>query len=76
MLLAPIANLLSLSSHIQGRVQISKDLHQRKLGDEPLKGQELIRSLHKVAIRLGIFVGNFYGLYNPGFCQCFYNDTQ
>ena len=38
------------SSHIQGRVQISKDLHQRKLGDEPLKGQELIRSLHKVLI--------------------------
>lgn len=35
-------------THIQGRVQISKDLHQRKLGEEPTKGQEQIRTIHKV----------------------------
>ncbi|KAG5635437.1 hypothetical protein H0H81_011257 [Sphagnurus paluster] len=39
--------LESIDSHIQGRVQISKDLHQRKLGDEPLKAQELLRGIHK-----------------------------
>ncbi|KAF9456748.1 hypothetical protein BDZ94DRAFT_1203868 [Collybia nuda] len=39
--------LESVDSHIQGRVQISKDLHQRKLGDEPTKGHELIREVHK-----------------------------
>jgi len=36
------------SSFIQGRVQICKDIQQRKLGDEPTKGNEAIRSLHKV----------------------------
>lgn len=36
------------SSHIQARIQISKDLHQRKLGDEATKGQEMIRAVHKV----------------------------
>ncbi|KAG7451265.1 uncharacterized protein BT62DRAFT_926923 [Guyanagaster necrorhizus] len=36
-----------IESHIQGRVQISKDLQQRNLGEEPSKGQELIRGVHK-----------------------------
>ncbi|KAJ7455218.1 hypothetical protein B0H11DRAFT_2067128 [Mycena galericulata] len=39
--------LEEIDSHIQGRIQISKDLHQRKLGDEATKGQEMIRSVHK-----------------------------
>ncbi|RDB25891.1 Nucleoporin nup45 [Hypsizygus marmoreus] len=39
--------LEGIESHIQGRIQISKDLQQRKLGDEPTKGQELIRGIHK-----------------------------
>jgi nucleoporin p58/p45 len=29
-------------------VQISKDLHQRKLGEEPTKGQEMVRQMQKV----------------------------
>ncbi|KAL4249717.1 hypothetical protein ABKN59_006121 [Abortiporus biennis] len=37
----------NLESHIQGRIQISNDLKQRKVGDEAAKGQELIRSVHK-----------------------------
>ncbi|KAF8071813.1 hypothetical protein FPV67DRAFT_1651102 [Lyophyllum atratum] len=36
-----------VDSHIQGRIQISKDLHQRKLGDEPLKAQQLLRGIQK-----------------------------
>ncbi|CAK5268322.1 unnamed protein product [Mycena citricolor] len=36
-----------IESHIQNRIQISKDLHQRKLGEEALKGQDLIRAVHK-----------------------------
>lgn len=39
------------SSHIQGRVHISDELKQRKLGDEATKGQELIRHVHKVRDR-------------------------
>ncbi|KAF9453500.1 hypothetical protein P691DRAFT_800758 [Macrolepiota fuliginosa MF-IS2] len=39
--------LESIDSHIQGRVQISKDLHQRKLGEEPTKGQEMIKQMQK-----------------------------
>ncbi|KAJ7762031.1 hypothetical protein DFH07DRAFT_957036 [Mycena maculata] len=39
--------LEEIDSHIQGRIQISKDLHQRKLGDEATKGQEMIRGVHK-----------------------------
>ncbi|KAJ7928767.1 nucleoporin FG repeat region-domain-containing protein [Mycena leptocephala] len=39
--------LEEIDTHIQGRVQISKDLHQRKLGDEATKGQETIRAVHK-----------------------------
>jgi len=39
--------LESIDSYVQGRIQISKDLHQRKLGDEPLKAQELLRGIQK-----------------------------
>lgn len=37
----------ALDVHIHGRIQISNDLKQRKLGQEPTKGQELIREVHK-----------------------------
>ncbi|CAL1717091.1 unnamed protein product [Somion occarium] len=36
-----------IDAHIQGRIQISNDLKQRKLGDEATKGQELIYSVHQ-----------------------------
>lgn len=36
------------STYIQGRIQISNDLKQRKVGEEATKGQDLIRSVHKV----------------------------
>ncbi|KAI0303669.1 hypothetical protein B0F90DRAFT_1707951 [Multifurca ochricompacta] len=36
-----------IEAHVQGRVQISKDLKQRKVGEEATKGQDLIRSVHK-----------------------------
>ncbi|KAJ7077162.1 nucleoporin FG repeat region-domain-containing protein [Mycena belliarum] len=39
--------LEEIDGHIQGRIQISKELHQRKLGEEATKGQEMIRSVHK-----------------------------
>ena len=39
---------LGFRAHIQGRVQISKDLKQRKVGEEATKGQDLIRKTHKV----------------------------
>ncbi|KAJ7067172.1 hypothetical protein C8F01DRAFT_1120512 [Mycena amicta] len=35
-----------IDTHIQGRIQISKDLHQRKLGTEATKGRDLIRVVH------------------------------
>ena len=38
------------SQVIQGRIQISSDLKQRKLGDEAAKGQELVRAVHKVRL--------------------------
>ena len=37
------------SSFIQGRIQISKDLQQRKLAEEPTKGHEAIRDIQKVS---------------------------
>ncbi|KAG2369115.1 hypothetical protein BDR07DRAFT_1468682 [Suillus spraguei] len=37
----------AIDSHIQGRIQISNELKQRKMGDEAIKGQELIHELHK-----------------------------
>ncbi|KAM6504315.1 hypothetical protein JOM56_001258 [Amanita muscaria] len=40
-------DLEALDSVIQSQIQISKELHQRKLGEEPLKGYELIKSVHK-----------------------------
>jgi len=36
-----------IEAHIQGRLQISKDLKQRQVGEEATKDQDLIRSLHK-----------------------------
>ncbi|KAN0120761.1 hypothetical protein V8E52_004030 [Russula decolorans] len=36
-----------IEAHIQGRVQISKDLKQRKVEEEATKGQDLIRKTHK-----------------------------
>jgi nucleoporin p58/p45 len=39
---------LGFRAHVQGRVQISKDLKQRKVGEEATKGQDLIRKTHKV----------------------------
>ncbi|KAL5504237.1 NUP49 [Sanghuangporus vaninii] len=36
-----------IDAHIQGRVQISTELKQHKLGDEPRKGAEQIRIVHK-----------------------------
>ena len=44
-------------AHIQGRVQISKDLKQRKVGEEATKGQDLIRKTHKVS-RLSYMVSH------------------
>jgi nucleoporin p58/p45 len=41
--------LISFRTHIQGRVQISKDLKQRKVGEEATKGQDSIRKAHKVS---------------------------
>lgn len=37
----------ALDAHIQGRIQISNELKQRKLGQEATNGQELIREVHK-----------------------------
>ncbi|KAI6042913.1 hypothetical protein EDC04DRAFT_2655372 [Pisolithus marmoratus] len=37
----------ALDAHIHGRIQISNELKQRKLGQEPTKGQALIREVHK-----------------------------
>ena len=48
MLTAPLTLTFDTSSHIQGRVQISTELKQHKLGDEPQKGAEQIRIVHKV----------------------------
>ncbi|KAF9041966.1 hypothetical protein BDZ89DRAFT_981045 [Hymenopellis radicata] len=45
-----------IESHIQGRIQISKDLSQRKLGEEPVKSQEQLRSFHKELIDTVSFI--------------------
>jgi hypothetical protein len=39
---------IHVRAHIQGRLQISKDLKQRQVGEEATKDQDLIRSMHKV----------------------------
>ncbi|KAH8117918.1 hypothetical protein DFH11DRAFT_1541185 [Phellopilus nigrolimitatus] len=44
-----------IDTHIQGRVQISNVLRQNNLGDEPQKGAEQIRSVHKLPDVPGIF---------------------
>ncbi|KAF7328005.1 hypothetical protein MKEN_00381200 [Mycena kentingensis (nom. inval.)] len=41
-----------IEAHIQGRVQISKELHQRKLGEEATKGRDLIRGVHTDVINV------------------------
>ncbi|KAJ7170924.1 nucleoporin FG repeat region-domain-containing protein [Mycena crocata] len=50
--------LEEIDSHIQGRIQISKELHQRKLGDEATKGQEMIRTVHKDLINTTTAIRN------------------
>ncbi|KAI1796923.1 hypothetical protein LXA43DRAFT_494216 [Ganoderma leucocontextum] len=40
--------LEALDAQFQSRIQICNDLKQRKLGEEPLKGQEEIRTVQKV----------------------------
>jgi nucleoporin p58/p45 len=37
----------TIDSHIQGRVQISKELQQLKLGEQAIKGQEALRAVRK-----------------------------
>jgi hypothetical protein len=39
---------ITRSGFIQGRIQISKDLKQRNLSEEAMKGQELINAVRKV----------------------------
>ncbi|KAJ7261728.1 nucleoporin FG repeat region-domain-containing protein [Mycena haematopus] len=50
--------LEEIDAHIQGRIQISKDLHQRKLGDEATAGQEMIRAVHKDLINTTTAIRN------------------
>ncbi|KJA19502.1 hypothetical protein HYPSUDRAFT_44268 [Hypholoma sublateritium FD-334 SS-4] len=50
--------LEGMDSFIQGRVQISKDIQQRKLGDEPMKGKEAIRNLHKDLVNTATTIRN------------------
>ncbi|KAF8206149.1 nucleoporin FG repeat region-domain-containing protein [Mycena galopus ATCC 62051] len=50
--------LEDIDAHIQGRIQISKDLHQRKLGDEATTGQETIRAVHKDLINTTTAIRN------------------
>ncbi|KAJ3510977.1 hypothetical protein NLJ89_g4367 [Agrocybe chaxingu] len=50
--------LETIDTHIQGRVQICKDLQQRKLGDEPTKGHDAIRSLHKDLVNTATTIRN------------------
>ncbi|KAJ7285259.1 hypothetical protein C8J57DRAFT_1709502 [Mycena rebaudengoi] len=50
--------LEEIDSHIQGRIQISKELHQRKLGEEATKGQDMIRTVHKELINTTTAIRN------------------
>ncbi|KAF9562002.1 hypothetical protein CPC08DRAFT_735374 [Agrocybe pediades] len=54
----------NIDSFIQGRVQICKDLQQRKLGDEPVKGQDAIRQLNKELINTATTIRNDLHLTN------------
>ncbi|PFH53148.1 hypothetical protein AMATHDRAFT_55609 [Amanita thiersii Skay4041] len=47
-----------LDTFVQGQVQISKDLHQRKLGEEPLKGHELMKGVHRDFVNCSTTVRN------------------
>ncbi|KAF8905080.1 hypothetical protein CPB84DRAFT_1894928 [Gymnopilus junonius] len=50
--------LENIDTFIQGRVQICKDLQQRKLGDEPMKSREAIRQLNKELINTATTIRN------------------
>ncbi|PPR02616.1 hypothetical protein CVT24_002187 [Panaeolus cyanescens] len=50
--------LENIDTHIQGRVQICKDLQQRKLGEEPTKGHEAIKALHKDLVNTATTIRN------------------
>uniref|UniRef100_A0A8H7Y0A2 Nucleoporin nup45 n=1 Tax=Psilocybe cubensis TaxID=181762 RepID=A0A8H7Y0A2_PSICU len=50
--------LEQIETHIQGRVQICKDLQQRKLGDEPTKSHDAIRNLKKELISTATTIRN------------------
>ncbi|KAI9509807.1 hypothetical protein F5148DRAFT_1184591 [Russula earlei] len=54
-----------IDTHIQGRVQISKDLKQRKVGEEATKGQDLIRGVHKSVQDTIVGVHIIDGFRNP-----------
>ncbi|KAF7316628.1 hypothetical protein HMN09_00395400 [Mycena chlorophos] len=45
-----------IETHIQGRIQISKELHQRKLGEEATKARDLVRVVHTDIINVGTAV--------------------
>ncbi|KAG6900820.1 hypothetical protein C0993_000139 [Termitomyces sp. T159_Od127] len=53
-----------IDSYIQGRLQISKDLHQRKLGEEPLKAQELLQGIRKDLMNISAHTRDDYHLTN------------
>ncbi|KAF8183907.1 hypothetical protein BJ912DRAFT_1119090 [Pholiota molesta] len=50
--------LENIDSFIQGRVQISKEIQQRKLGEESMKGREAIRTLHKDLVNTALDIRN------------------
>ncbi|KAF8150710.1 hypothetical protein B0H34DRAFT_729934 [Crassisporium funariophilum] len=54
--------LENIDAHIQGRIQISKDLQQRKLGEEPTKGHEAIRKLHQDLVNTATTLRNDHHL--------------
>ncbi|TFK74114.1 hypothetical protein BDN72DRAFT_813322 [Pluteus cervinus] len=48
----------AIESHIQGRAQISKELHQLKLGEEATKGQDLIKGMYKDLVNISTTIHN------------------
>ncbi|KAH7913534.1 hypothetical protein BJ138DRAFT_1134028 [Hygrophoropsis aurantiaca] len=46
----------TIDTHIQGRIQISTELKQRKLGQEAIQGQELGREIHKELLNVASVV--------------------
>ncbi|KAF7312538.1 hypothetical protein MIND_00267700 [Mycena indigotica] len=47
-----------IDTHIQSRIQISKGLHERKLGEEATKGRDLIRVVHTEIINTATAIHN------------------